>query len=378
MAGFYLYNGGKSNGGVRMKFYQKYLLTFFKTDQALKPNQLIHVLHGKRTPSILYLVEMHELQPLFEWVPQWTVEQLQHLFQQYVREGWLTEQEAGFILTTAGQNQVRAFNQKHDVYRVNHLRWANNWASFFNYWLFLTQIYSEASYASTNYRPLLKASTVQQQVKHFLASSSQPLTEQAKQWQQELFEIFSAMPSHEADFLSAHLPGHNHPGLTRQQLMVAFDLEKDEYLVQQAAIVQKLLDQIFQSKGESLHSKLLQANWQQHDQGLSKSTWQSLQLLQSGQTVNAVASKRHLKVSTIYEHILEVAFVHPDFNYQSFLQSQRVPKIKALLEKQPAMTYQAVREVIPEAQFMEYRLLQLAHWRKEREDDSRKLTEKTF
>ncbi|WP_018658653.1 helix-turn-helix domain-containing protein [Allofustis seminis] len=348
-----------------MSYSEKYILSFFN-ENVLKSNQLIHIFQGKRTPSILYRVEIQQLHPLFNLYPLVKKDALDGLFLKFERKNWIEQHEKGYRLMSEGTQITHAFCNQEKIYHVSHLRWNSYWHHFFEYWQFLTQIFSEASFANIRYRPVVTNHFIQEWVKRWLHLQQGTVHENSPQWQEELRHILSHLEETEANFISMHLSGHERIGWIRTQIMHELNEPLDKYAIYLNATVQKMMNIINYSTALPLHKNFLDNLKLLYYNGLSKSTWESLKYLQHNQSFFEVAKIRRIKVGTIYEHLLEAALIDPEFEFDCYIRPEVKYKIIQILQERPLLGFKSLKMEVPEVLFMEYRLVQLEQLRNKR------------
>lgn len=337
-------------------YLEHYLLALFQKEST-KANQLIHIFNGKRTQSIFYIGQRKALHHAFHQFPQMQLGQLEQMLNSLKQKGYLSLTDEIYQITHAGLEKCQAFFKAHffpehiKTYTYTLIR-----KSCYQHLHLVTQIISNFSFQETNFTPIVKDFKVQDHLKIFLNHYER--NKLIELWADEQIEILQKMEKARADYLANLFSGYQMIGLSEMELITALDLDRLEnrFLRQDAT-------EHYWTLARELHlpchEHLFQLILKSENQGLSRSTYESMHLMTRGSSVTEIAKQRRLKESTIREHILECAFVRPEFDYLQLIDPLRLKHLSTYFEEHSNPRYHEAKKHIPELEFMEYRLYEL-------------------
>ncbi|AVK60438.1 hypothetical protein C5Z25_00990 [Lactobacillus sp. CBA3605] len=337
--------------------FADYLLLMFTTTPR-RSKALFNLLRGRRTVSTLFAGLVYQrLDQLDSWhgVP---LAKFEAATGELIAAGWLSSPAAGQLqLTTAGQAQQAKLQQtlylpqawdqfqQVDVRRFEALS------------QLALQVVSEAVHHQRQYYPISTDPGLQATVKQWLRQWYRP--ELGATIYQELRQFLQTVSPDLATIFAASLTGHAFPGQTDQQLAERFECSAIEILVIRKDLTClwiKWLRQTNQGPLAALLRPLVKST------PVSNSAWQTYQALKVTPDLMQIARQRHLKLSTVREHLLEVAILMPEFPYQQLLTTARVQRLTAIFATNPAVeTWQfaTVSAVEPQLDFFWFRLFQI-------------------
>lgn len=346
-----------------------YLTALFNKKRPLKLAQLIHVFHGRRTPSMLYIVEVHQLFSAFHLFPKLKREELEQVLQGLVQKEWLLEDEKGYLLTPQGEKACADYFEEHSFPKtIESLQFAKARTPFWERFLLLSQVFSEMLYKNAMYSPVIKHPVHQEAVRIWLSKQEGSREEVAKQWARESVACFHELDEKVANRLAFQLAGHQRTGLTKRQAAQKMDESIYAFHICFEDAIEELVQTIKQHKWPLLSSVLEMIQKETHF-GLTDSTYETARYLGKGLSIDEIATRRRLKESTIREHILEAAFVQPTFSYQNYISEADSTYLHEALKEDPMLSYREVRKGKEDLAFMPYRLVQLERMRQDYAND---------
>lgn len=347
-------------------YFLNYLMSYFRTNKTTTSAQLLHVLQGKRTPSMFYLTEINHWHHGFSTFPNITLQDLKKVIHHFTKKNGLIEVGKGYRLTEFGTENLTAYFE--EFYFPKHITRFTNVTIrnvFWERYQLFTQVLSETSYENKRYVPIIKHPQHQESIRLLFQQFKTDKTPLLVKWIEEQQFLFSNLEEERASRLFSHLSGHEVVGNTKLQTQEKVGMVHFEYDFYHLDSIELILQCIKKHKKELpiLYAMFKQLN-EETFFGLSASTYQTFQLLLKGHTISEVARIRYLKENTIREHILEIAFVFDDFPYQKFIPQPIYEKLKKQFEKVDNLTYKEVVSANEDIEFMHYRLAELERMRK--------------
>lgn len=174
------------------------------------------------------------------------------------------------------------------------------------------QVISEFEHHNKRYIPITTDFKTQNTVRQWF-HQIKTQTDLKQHFKNELTLWLTQLPADQANFVAMNFSGYQF-GFSQAQLAQQFDYSQYNGQLIQLDALANLLDQFAtQTTAWPLCRQLVprQDFWQSP---LSRSTQQTYQLFQQGETLAQISQLRHLKAGTIREHILEIVLLIPEFN----------------------------------------------------------------
>ncbi|KRM89701.1 helix-turn-helix domain-containing protein [Liquorilactobacillus vini] len=326
-------------------------LYFFSIDQPRRPNVIRHVLANKKTVSNLFWGLSYQM---LEWLGVAQIENI--VFDQQLtalkQHGWL--QQAGdqqFCLTPAGQQCLTAFLSEHYWRKAPQLVQYFQCDTWLQMLTLIVQTFSESSYQNQHYYVITTSPQIQfwfkKWIKHFDYQKLQTDLPRL------LNEFLTTLPTQQADVFLNFFAGHQVAGQTYTQMaeqtnwsVTDLKILHEDLALRLAAFLRK------QSEPWQVLVSLFQKS------PLPASCVQTYQRFLNGESSQKIANERHLKLSTIREHLLMAAIFCQSFPYQQLLASRQLTIMKESLSGAPSTwNYQIVEP--REIDFFSFRLYQI-------------------
>jgi len=337
--------------------FSDYVLLLFTTEPR-RAKALFNVCRGRRTVSTLFAgLAAQQL----DWLDSWhgvALPKFEAAAKQLVQAGDLAVPTPGCLqLTQAGvthQAQLRQQRyqpiawqqfQQVDVRRFNVLS------------QLALQVVSELSHQANRYYPVTTDQGVQATVKLWLRHWYTP--QLVDQVVTELTAFLTTLPKPLADVFANSLTGFDFPGQTDQQLATLFDRSPVEILVMRKDLSCRWVAWLrTHSTGPlaALLQPLVKAN------PVSQSAWQTYQDFLAGTELSQIATRRQLKMSTVREHLLEVAILTPSFSFDRLLspaKQQQLAQTYVDMSSVAQWRFDQVQAVVPDFDFFDFRLYQI-------------------
>lgn len=338
---------------------ENFILANFSTEQGLKVSQLIHILNGKRTPSVFYMTVRKNLCSVYGLFPYLKRNQLKLIVDRLKKDEKLCEHDDGLYLTSKGRKEIQKFKEEYyyphfiDSFKYTMLR-----NPLWQHIQLFSQIASYWSYQEQQFTPLIRDEKVQENVREIL---SRYRDEFKDNWVAEQYAIFSACQSSEADFLIRGLSGFRSWGDTFVEMSADQKGGPWETHLKQQDFIDHYI-QLAQELNLTFHQRIIDWVFQTYSAGLSPSTYQSIQMISQGFSLRQIASMRHLKLNTIREHVLEAAFVHPQYSYSRLIDERTYQSLQQLFQDNEQLRYRDAKEHLPDLVFMDFRLVEMERW----------------
>ena len=290
---------------VRGDLVDRYLLTMF-SGHPRRYRVIENTVRNKKTQANLFWALNYNLLNWLGSDPTMSRQSFENWLQDQQQRGWLKVAGDVAWLTPAGQEAKAAFLRVCFQPSFAQWTWLTNPNKYAERFLLAIQAVSELSFHNQHYVPLNIAMTEMAVVRQWLM---QKLSIQ--QVHGELLEIGEYL-AHTDERLAnqfAHtLLGHHQTGWTSDQSQKQLQLSAEEVQLLNRDVWLGVASYLVQHPKMSL-AKLMVGL--EHQTPISESAWQTVQQFQRGVSVQEIARRRRLRVSTVREHLLEAAIIIP-------------------------------------------------------------------
>lgn len=358
---------------MSLTYNDLFILNLFSCSQPKKGSTVFHILQGKRTASILYRAIDYSLETFFGFFPQLDRSVFYKKLDGLVSMGYLSfsPETKEYLQSEIGKNKVESYFSAH--YYPSQLNWLTQGRAITEFQriiYFLTQIFSEIRHKNNRYLPVEKDYDIQQWVKSWMAKQDIPLQKLAIEFGMEWKRLLSCLETENAIILVHLMSGHDAVGLTKNQLSHQMNLSELEITFRQYDSISYLIQQISaDSKHIPLFDSIVQETVVPSEKGISTSAKETALLLKKGFSIEKIAHIRHLKKSTISEHVIELAILFPTLDIQPFIPTEIYAALKTLLADSPELSFQEANDHLLNVEFLWYRLMQIERRRENERTD---------
>ena len=344
-----------------------YILSFFRKERTTNAAQLFHVFQGKRTPSMFYIIEKNRWHHGFSQFKRLTREEMNDIIEELEKEAYLEKSEKGYKITAKGNETQKNYFATHFYPKeISTFKNVNLRLPFWDRLQLFTQVFSEYSFHNVQYIPIIKHPKHQENVRQLFqqVNSSTQKENLLERWQKENYYIFQHLNKNTANTLANLLTGHGSVGKTASQMAALYQMENNEFYFYLLTCLEELLHLIkHERKKLPLLAEIVRQLEQETYLGLSSSTYTTYQLLEKGYSFADVASARKIKISTVREHILEMAFVFSNFPYQKYVPESIYQRLNQQFDTNKELTYKEAKTNLEDLEFIHFRLTELERLR---------------
>lgn len=286
-------------------------------------NAGLHLLRGKKSGQTLTDVEYFNVKPFFGILPKLEDETYVNAADALIDAGLIIQDDKFIRLTEKGQQRVEElppFHFRGWDYRGREM-------IFFSRVALLVQTLSYMREGDSSFNPIQRDRDTQLFVKQLLVR--RPITNPsfAKQFGEELKRalIESGMHDVQKYIFVCRLSGKNDTAKTWDQLAVELDDAPDAIRLQFIESLHRLLATVEeQVKYPFLHKIAFDIKVHSY---LTESAMQTKRLFDQGYSMASIASIRKLKMSTIEDHIIEMAMNDKHFPVTHFVSEKQIQAV---------------------------------------------------
>lgn len=338
-----------------MTYINRFILSCFKHEENMRASTLYHLLKGKKTASTLTYGYFYQLLPYYYLYPRLEEKEYQHILYELVQEGYLSKEGEGIYRMTE-KGKVVVANHPINMIGLDKIRYWKYDVSFWQKILFITQILSEKKHKNARYWPIESNPYKQQIIKHWLAQQQDDVI---GSFYNEWVSIVQILPEEREIFLTYQLVGHDITGQTLYQLgqeqgMSYYESDFIFYDTWHRVITHIL------SNPDRYPVFLSVLNLDMN--GSKKETMEiTFDYFSKGMSIEEIGIQRHLKSSTITDHILEYYLTNMASGSDLFLTEDTKKQMSVYVATNPDFKHWRFKEcqaAFPQLNFYQFRFYQ--------------------
>nr|WP_106784643.1 helix-turn-helix domain-containing protein [Lysinibacillus timonensis] len=314
-----------------------------------------HLLRGKRSGQTIQDVGIFRLHSYFGILPKLTRTNFNELIHNLVENQYIAiVQNNYYKFMEKGLNIVE--NSLPIVFDGWHYR--GNEHTFFSRLSLIVQSLSQQKASEMKFVPIQQNEEIQNWVKRFLLDNNY----QTGNLQSKLLdEIVTSLDIVQCDeqvkmIVMKRLAGYKLPGYTWQQLSVLDNRSEIDIQLLYISCLHKWLNEIFQNHNQ--YPLLTQMAAQLRIEiPLTGSAFQTAKLFNEGYSMEQISSIRNLKLSTIEDHIVELAMNEPSFSIEQFVSPKDCELVYQTIESYDTRKLKVLHEVLPHLSYFQLRLV---------------------
>ncbi|SEP69178.1 helix-turn-helix domain-containing protein [Piscibacillus halophilus] len=287
-----------------------------------------HILRGKKSSQTIQDIHLFQLKFGFSTYPKLKKETYDIWINFFVDQGIIEKTNESFRLTTKGLNVVEQIEinifSKLNGFKFHRID--EKWLASLQ---LLTQTLSNLSYSNNRFIPVQDDPVVQYQVKKLLKmQSKEKLTIQLKQ---ELTQLLLKLNEADARLFVVQLTGHNRVGLSKRQVAEMFHLHEEDVQLITMSIVHQFLNDI--QNNPQQYQLLKQLILEENHTSLTSTAKKTYELLEKGFDLDKIERIRHLKTSTIQDHVVEIATQIEKFDITAFVDESTIKQVVQVIDQ---------------------------------------------
>ncbi|MEK4385393.1 helix-turn-helix domain-containing protein [Solibacillus sp. FSL W7-1464] len=328
------------------------ILHTFKQERTI--SAAFHLLKGKRSGQTIHDVGLYNLHQYFGLLPKLSRNNYdEHIDILFAGNSIVIEENGYYSMTESGKEIA----SKPLPVSFDSWNYRGNEHLFFSRLSLVVQSLSYQLNQKKAFIPIEKNEQIQQWVRGFLIRHHY----QKQQLQQLLYtEMKSSLSQltvedHIKDFLMYRLTGYNEPGLTWQQLAIGYEMQEIDVQLLYISGLHSWLNELFD--GESRYPLLNDMVQDIRVESLlTTSASATAKLYRSGRTIEEISHIRRLKISTIEDHIVELAMNEVNFSIEPFVTTEQQRQILAAVEDYETKRLKNLKEILPHLSYFQLRL----------------------
>ncbi len=319
---------------------------------------ILHLLNGKKSSQTIQDAHFFHLTSFFCTFPLLKRVELEMLIDLLKKQGFISQyKEQSYYVTPVGVKRLSEYFKSNPIpANLNGWKYHNLAVVFWERLSLAVQVISQLKNHNSKYLPIQKSKELHQWLKDYLYKRKLSKDELADQLYDELVGCLETIDDLDPSILVKRLTGYQIIGLTESQAADQFDMDVDAYHIQFLGLLHYMLERVGTKQRDfPLLSYMIEDK--KRDASLTESSHRTLNLLQSGYTLDEIAHMRNLKKNTIEDHLVEIALNIPYFDVSAFVNLDKQQKIKKAINSVTSKQLKHIRELVPDADYFEIRLV---------------------
>lgn len=341
-----------------LQIEQLILFLFYKMNGLRKRNAPYYILLGKKSGQTIQDVNYYGLHRFFYLLSKKELTHYDRWIQHLLRKGWLSEDEEGWISVTVDPNTFESIE----------MRGWNGWQYerfeqvYFARLSLAIQTLSYRHESVKRFDPIVPDLAVQQFISQWHRNHSLFDERVVSRLYEELAHLLKIEEQRDALFpiiFVERLTNRQFTGKTYEQLAERLKLNEFDVRLIWVEGMHRLLDRLSQ---QSAQYPILYSFTKGFEQKLSsvfltKTAERTYELFQQKYTLEQIAEKRRLKVSTIQDHVIEIAYTVDVFPYERFIEPALFEQIRQQLSNRKDRPLKELKEQYPMLSYFQIRLI---------------------
>lgn len=311
-------------------------------------NAIYHILVGKQNHQTWSDVHFFHLSPYYRFLTIKDEKVFQTCIVYALQHGWIIERNNLVYVTEKGRQLLNSRNPL----ELETNRDGRIVKKMEQYWLFvhlLVQTLSHLLYHQNHFYPVVRDVVIQTEVKRWIRKFG--VFKGAELLFYDLKRIFEQLPESHVNVMLQRLSGANRVGLTIEQLAQQRKVSKWQTKWEWEEGLTKLYEVIQQGNYPSLPYLPNKIEYL-----LSQTAKKTYQLLRKHRTIEEISQLRHLKVTTIMDHIVEISLLDPNFNIHPYISNEDVQAVQSMFQKLRSFKLKLYKTELPHLTYFQIRL----------------------
>ncbi|MCP8616731.1 helix-turn-helix domain-containing protein [Salirhabdus salicampi] len=344
--------------------FEQILLTCFQSiHKERSAASVYHLLIGKRSSQTIQDAKVFGVDQYFGIYKELRRDQFEQVLRKLMNEQLVYIENKRIFITSVGLRALE--NKEVGVNWLDGYSYHQSAPAFWLRLLLFIQIGSNMLGNEKTFLPVIEDRTIVQWTKRFYARHKSELESVFFTLYEELHQILSDLPTDYASMVVSRMSGAHRYGASTDQIAKKHNASIHDVKMTLQSCIHFIMKEITrnQTSFPALNQFIPE---HQPSLPLTLSTKKTYDMLKQGHGINDLARIRGLKVSTIQDHIVEIAHVDRTFDIRPFIsehiekqiiavvertKTKRLKEIKEALEGN--VDYFSIRVVLARAQFQE-------------------------
>ncbi|WP_078380144.1 helix-turn-helix domain-containing protein [Sutcliffiella halmapala] len=330
------------------EFLCLYCIDAFRGERTI--SAVYHLLKGKKSSQTIQDGNLFSVAFLFGLLPDISRKVLGATVTKMEEENLVTPNKNNYyILTQKGKAVFSNARGKYSFSQnLNGWLYKSKATLFWKRYSLLVQTLSNIQKGRTDYIPVQYEEKVQSFVKRLILKSGTSKKLLIKQLYEESYSLLEKANGNQAYIFVAQLSGYRHAGLTIPQLSKKLSMDETWVIIEFQTILHFILQEVEKCPDlfpllNSLCMDII------NRPNLTSTTQKSLYFLEKGYNLDEIATIRNLKISTIEDHIVELALQVNNFSLTPYVTKEKEVLIQQAIHALKTNQLKRIKDYVAEA-----------------------------
>ncbi|WP_147533823.1 helix-turn-helix domain-containing protein [Bacillus marasmi] len=319
---------------------------------------VFHLLNGKKSSQTIQDAHLFQLTKLFQTFSSLTRNDFLDRLKAAEKAGLVQQtNEHVYLLTDEGEWVLaKELEEKPFPAYLNGWTYHSLTSVFWERLSLFVQVCSNLIHCQTEYIPVQRKPETQAWLKKTIQQSTASKLELSRQLYGEICRCFEKDSKLSPEIFIIRLSGYQTYGLTSKQAADFFHMEDTHYHIQFLNLLHFMIKKIkeFPDEFPLLNNILVDLS---QPASFTLSTSKTYSFLKRGYTIGEIASARNLKLSTIEDHIVEIALIDKMFDITEIVPVEKQKMIMLAAEQSNSKQLKRIRELTNGINYFEIRLV---------------------
>ncbi|MGM8214000.1 helix-turn-helix domain-containing protein [Bacillaceae bacterium W0354] len=306
-------------------------------------NSVYHILRGKRSTQTIQDIHLFNLEKYYKIYPNLNQHTYKQWINNFMNNDFLILKDNSFEMTEEGQTYIHANFIEND-YKFNGVKFNRIDQLFFQTLQLLCQTVSHLIYNRNQFIPVIENLDAQNKVKSIIKKYNNNRVQLYEGIYHELYRLFGKLVG-PVDWLALQLTSAKQIGLSKKQIAELYNVSVHDVYLTTTHLIHQMIDLITNEKNYTILRHLVEMPKQI---SVTDSAMKTYDCLKRGLSIKEISHYRHLKISTIEDHIVELATQISNFPIQSFVSEATEDLIKNKVEQAKTKRLKIIKEMLPE------------------------------
>lgn len=307
---------------------------------------IFHLLNGKRSIQTVQDAHLFGVDRYYGILPTLTIQTFEQTIDQCVAQGFLTrsiaEGRQTYLQTTMlGEQWMEKIS--FPFHYFDGLLYYDIDNIFLERLLLLIQVLTNSRMNHSSYIPVIDKQSVMQWIKRVYPQLKHDIPTYINQLYDDLYILLRFLKEEEAHLFVDRLSGYEHYGLSTYQMARKYDMSTKDIQLYLRAITHRLLALIKEKKVDTQFMSFLTNDLPVYN-FMTQSAQTTYQLMKKQRTAQDIARIRQLKMSTIYDHIVEIAWYDQNFPVQLYIDQRQIDQVKQAILQTKSLQLKTIKD----------------------------------
>ncbi|MFB1050464.1 helix-turn-helix domain-containing protein [Paraliobacillus sp. JSM ZJ581] len=318
----------------------------YKISEERTTASVYHLLKGKRSSQTIQDANIYQLSSYFGILKHLNRSVFEQAIVALKEKELLTIKENNIAVPTIkGVRYLVSHKNQFPIGFFNGMEFSSEIDAFYTKLQLAIQTYSNVANDNHQFIPITDDRLIQEFVKKHYHYHISNLDGWLYDVYQELLRFLDQLPSEQAQLFVDRLSGYNKIGLSLNQLAYKNSMSTTDVSLNLTCILHQLYAYLKTESNRTLQlSRFVSANRQ--TLVITQSAQQTNQWLLKGFSIAQIAKIRKLKLSTIEDHIIEIAYADPQFNLSLFIDDPTYDTISTAIKQTNTTKLKEIKEML--------------------------------